>query len=86
MENVRRNRKENQTISENEKGFLNIVSGIGALIILWLILGWSFGNYMNLPTVYFSTRTGEVMAVTAADGTKLPLYPLPQKYDDDYVK
>ncbi|MCK4918524.1 MAG: hypothetical protein KAS02_01950 [Candidatus Pacebacteria bacterium] len=73
-------------ISKNEESFLNVISGIGAIIIVMILLGWSFRDYMNLPTVYFSTRTGEVMAVTAADGTKLPLYPLPQKYDDDYVK
>ncbi len=36
--------------------------------------------YLDLPDVYFSISKDKVVAVMSADGKKLPLNPLPEKY------
>ncbi|MCX6813851.1 MAG: hypothetical protein NT078_01320 [Candidatus Azambacteria bacterium] len=58
------------------------------ILMLFAIGGfvWAIQSYFELPTVKFSVSQQKVVAVENFEGEALPLYPLPEKYMNIYVK
>ncbi|MCK5285701.1 MAG: hypothetical protein KAJ58_00540 [Candidatus Pacebacteria bacterium] len=71
---------------ETRGSWAAIAPGVMIAIILGGFLYWSLVGWVQLPTVKWSTKEDCPVAVYSCMGEKLPLTPLPDKYEVVYVK